>query len=344
MEQDQFVIRPVNDNDLDWLFAIAAGAGPGLTSWPNNKEFVAKRIELVQQSIKQTIDPAQRLFLFVRENIATKERVGVCGIHANVGFHSLFYNYQVSTVVQACTELNLVVEHKIINLVNNFQDASELISFWIHPQFRGKNVARSLSLSRFIYMAQFPTWFGNQVIAEVRGVCNDAGISPFWEAVGRHFFAMDFVRADALTLLHGKQYIADLIAREPIYLDLLAKEAQSVVGKAHPSSQNARHILEDAGLQYNNHIDIFDAGPLLNAELINVKTVRSSRLCKIAKINNKLDQGQDAIIFNTQADARITVGKIATTDNGEVIINDQLAKILQVETSDQVRFVLLGND
>jgi len=36
--------------------------------------------------------------------------------------------------------------------------------------------------------------FGNKIIAEMRGVSNEAGRSPFWESLGRHFFKRNSAR------------------------------------------------------------------------------------------------------------------------------------------------------
>ena len=38
--------------------------------------------------------------------------------------------------------------------------------------------------------------FHDRVVSELRGVVSAEGASPVWEAVGRHFFRMDFSEAD----------------------------------------------------------------------------------------------------------------------------------------------------
>ena len=257
MDQGSYVIRPITHNDFDWLYNSSKIVGAGFTSIQSDQDYLRHRLDIVEKSFAQTIPKEQRIFLFVRENIPSGEIVGLCGIHAKIGYQDIFYNYQISTVSESSKELGIYLEHKILSLVTNFQHASELISFWIHPKYRGQNLSRTLSISRFLFIAQFPDWFGDEIIAEIRGVSDDDGNSPFWEAIGRHFFAMDFKRADSLTLTIGKQYISDLMAHEPIYLDLLSAEAQKVVGVEHTTAGTARYVLESEGFRFNNYIDIF---------------------------------------------------------------------------------------
>jgi arginine N-succinyltransferase len=341
VDQGDFVIRPVRASDFDWLYEISNLVGIGFTSLPHDKVYIARRLEIVEKSFQETIPAEERIYLFVRENLPSGERIGLCGIHDDVGYKDAFYNYQVSTVTQLSKEQNIFIEHKLINVVNNFQTASELISFWMHPTHRGQNLSKSLALSRFLFIAHYPQWFGEEIIAEVRGVCDENGNSPFWEAIGRRFFGMDFKQADALTMTQGKQYIADLVSREPIYLDLLPIEAQKVVGVAHPTAEVAKHFLEEQGFKYNNYIDIFDAGPLLNAERDKIKSVVNSKLVRIGKCVDKQNEGERAMIYNARLDVRITVGKILVIGTDEVQISNRVAKLLNVTVNDTIRYCLL---
>ena len=65
-----------------------------------------------------------------------------------------------------------------------------------------------------------PTRFAPKVIAELRGRLDAEGRSPFWEGLGRHFFAMEYSTADYLTGIGQKSFIAELMpqasgVREP---------------------------------------------------------------------------------------------------------------------------------
>ena len=76
------------------------------------------------------------------------------------------------------------------------------------------------------------------MVSEIRGVLDKRGQSPFWDALGRHFFGIDFAEADRLSIVN-KKFIADLMPDHPIYIPLLPPEAQAVIGKPHAESAKA---------------------------------------------------------------------------------------------------------
>ena len=49
------------------------------------------------------------------------------------------------------------------------------------------------------------------MLAELRGVMDEAGNSPFWDALAGRFFGMSFPEADEFNAIHGTQFIADLM-------------------------------------------------------------------------------------------------------------------------------------
>lgn len=338
MIDDSFIIRPVSLSDLKWFYEVSKKVGVGFTSLVPDKKYLEARLKLAVDSFEQKVPPKQRLYLFVRENLPSREIVGLCGIVACVGYNQAFYNYQISTVRQACEILNISVVHTVLRLVTNYQQASELVSFWIQPEYRGKHISKSLSLCRFLFMAQHPEWFGNEIIAEIRGVCDAIDFSPFWDAVGKYFFAMDFNEADRLTMTAGKQYISDLVPRDPIYYDLLPISAQKVVGIAHNDSHAAKVLLESEGMKFHDHIDIFDGGPLLTAELEHIKTFVNNKLTTVANCLPNINTGMHAILYNNKADARFTTALINVTDSGTIEISEHTAEILGLKNNDQIRY------
>ncbi len=106
-------------------------------------------------------------------------------------------------------------------------------------------------------------------------------MSPFWEAVGRHFFKMDFAEADKLSATTDNQFILDLMPQHPIYVDLLAQDARDVVGKCHKDGEGAQRLLEWEGFTFSNVVDIFDGGPLMSVPRDHIRTLRESKRLKI---------------------------------------------------------------
>ncbi len=139
----------------------------------------------------------------------------------------------------------------------------------------------------------------------------------------RSFFSYAFCRADRLTLATNKQFIADLMPRNPIYVKLLDKTAQEVIGKPHPSTQPALNILLKEGFRYNEYIDIFDAGPTIEAPLKDIKTCAQSRVLPIKGIDDAIES-TPFLISNTSIDFRATLGIIAVNEQEQnLVINTQ---------------------
>ncbi len=141
----------------------------------------------------------------------------------------------------------------------------------------GKGCGRLLSLSRFLYMAAHPKRFASTTIAEMRGHQDEQGISPFWEAIGAHFFKVDFPRADSLSMI-DKKFIRDLMPRYPIYLELLPHDAVEAIGQVHAQTKPALAMLEGEGFRRNSLIDIFDGGPVVECETAKIKAVANSKV------------------------------------------------------------------
>ena len=115
----------------------------------------------------------------------------------------------------------------------------------------------------------------------MRGKLDARGKSPFWEGLGRHFFAMEYSRADYLTGIGQKAFIAELMPRHPVYTTLLPPEARAAIGEVHADTMPARSMLESEGFRYEGYIDIFDAGPTLECFRDNIRAVRQSQVLPV---------------------------------------------------------------
>jgi arginine N-succinyltransferase len=134
-----------------------------------------------------------------------------------------------------------------------------------------------LSKSRLLFIAEFAHLFAAKVIAELRGKLDDNGLSPFWEGLGRHFFAMEYSTADYLTGIGQKAFIAELMPKHPVYVNLLPAAARDAIGAVHVDTSPARAMLEQEGFRYEGYVDIFDAGPTLECFRDTIDAVRRSQ-------------------------------------------------------------------
>ncbi len=336
------LIRPVEERDLDQLHQLAQMTTYGLTTLPKNRETFEKR---VRQSLRafadlNDADPQGQLYLFVMEDTSLQKVVGTCGIVSKVGGFKPFYAFRLETEVQQSKTLGSRHEHRVLHLIKNHDGPTEIGSLFLHPDSRGGGTGRILSLSRFLFIAEYPKLFEHEVIAEMRGVVDETGQSPFWEALGVHFFGIDFPNADMLSLIN-KDFIEELIPRHPVYLDLLSPEAQASVAQVHPNTVPARRLLESEGFVYDYLVDIFEAGPVLHCPQQEIRTVRQSQVLPVVSIESELgERSIVAIVSAKDQYFRVSGGKVIEEDEG-LIIEAQLANDLQVSLGMFVRFAPL---
>lgn len=155
--------------------------------------------------------------MFVLEDSETGTVAGICAIEVAVGLNDPRYNYRVGTLVHASKELNVYNALPTLFLSNDHTGSSELCTLFLDPEWRKEGNGYLLSKSRFMFMAAFRDKFNDKVVAEMRGVIDEHGYSPFWQSLGKRFFSMDFSRADFLCGTGQKAFIAELMPKHPIY-------------------------------------------------------------------------------------------------------------------------------
>ncbi|SUG55368.1 arginine succinyltransferase [Salmonella enterica subsp. diarizonae] len=254
------VIRPVEHADIAALMQLAGKTGGGLTSLPANEATLAARIERALKTWSGEQPKSEQGYVFVLEDSETGEVGGICAIEVAVGLNDPWYNYRVGTLVHASKELNVYNALPTLFLSNDHTGSSELCTLFLDPEWRKEGNGYLLSKSRFMFMAAFRDKFNEKVVAEMRGVIDEHGYSPFWQSLGKRFFSMDFSRADFLCGTGQKAFIAELMPKHPIYTHFLSEEAQAVIGEVHPQTAPARAVLEKEGFRYRHYIDIFDGG------------------------------------------------------------------------------------
>lgn len=334
------VIRPIKGSDFDVLMQCAKESGHGFTSLPVDKEMIQARIDHSKKSFAMNAcSPGNQGYLMVAEDIENGEIAGTTGIEAAVGMDSPFYSYHVNKVVHHSRRLEVHNVVEVLSLGNNYTGLTEICTLFLRPQYRGGLNGKLLSKCRFLMLAQFPEKFSEIIFAEMRGVSDEKGDSPFWAWLKDHFFSIDFILADYLAGTGQKGFIADLMPKLPIYVNLLSDEARAVIGKVHEKTRPALNMLEKEGFTYRGYIDIFDAGPTVECLSYNIDTIRRSFTAKV-KITPH-SSAQDHLISNTRfEDFRATVAKIAVDIEGnQAHLTQEVADALLVDNGDWVRLV-----
>ncbi len=334
------IVRPVRSADLPALIDLARSTGAGLTTLPANEERLAHRVGWAEKAFRGDAERADADYLFVLEDDAGAV-VGISAVAGAVGLREPWYNYRVGLTVSASQELNIHRQIPTLFLANDLTGNSELCSLFLRADQRTGLNGRLLSKARFLFIAEFRELFGDKVIAEMRGMSDENGRSPFWESLGRHFFKMEFSQADYLTGVGNKAFIAELMPKFPLYTCFLSEEARAVIGRVHPDTEPALAMLKAEGFSYQGYVDIFDAGPAIEAETAKIRAVQGSQALVLA-IGTPGDDATPYLVHNRKReDCRITAAP-ARLAAGTLVVDPLTAKRLQLSAGDQVRAVPLS--
>jgi arginine N-succinyltransferase len=335
------VIRAIQAHDLDALIDMARQVGSGMTTLKPDREMLGARVDCAVASFAEAIPPEQRDYMFVLEDTVRGVLAGVCAIKGAVGLTEPFYNYRIGTLVHSSRELDVFTRMDTLYLSNDLTGSTELCSLFLLPEYRTGYNGKWLSKSRFLFIAQFQQLFTEKIIAEMRGFQAEDGTSPFYEGLGRHFFKMDFNHVDGLTALGKKSFIAELMPRQPLYVAYLPQDAQDVIGQVHRSTLPARKLLEQEGMHYEGYIDIFDAGPVLQGRVAELRAVRDSVLA-LAEEGRPEGETEHVLVSNTSlSDFRMVLAQ-ASPGEARIALSAQELSQLHCQAGEQVRTLSLN--
>lgn len=332
------IVRRVQESDLDQLFDLIQKSEYGLTTLKISKQELESRIEKSLFAFGQkSAKPNGQPYVFVMEDLKLGAIVGTCSIYSKIGGFEPMYSYEIKQSHHNSDELDVHKTIDVLHLRAEHNGPTEIGSLFLSPDYWGSGHGRLLSLSRFLFMAEFTERFEEEVIAEMRGVVDRNGKSPLWTALGSHFFQIDFPKAETLTSL-SKKFIADLMPKHPIYIPLLPDEAQAVIGQVHGNTKPALAVLEKEGFSFQNLVDIFDGGPTMHCKLSDIRAVKVSKQGTISNIDSEVENGSQQLISNARLDYKACLGDTFWHE-GEVSIDQISALRLGLKVGDPVRCV-----
>ncbi len=334
------IVRCVREDDLDALFDLIQKSEFGLTTLKISKDELESRIERSLFAFrKKDARPQGQPYVFVMEDLSNGRLVGTCAIYSKTGGFEPLYSYEIKKSIHASEELGVHKEIDTLHLKEQHDGPTEIGSLFLSPDYWGGGHGRLLSMSRFLFLAEFQERFEKKVIAEMRGVVDSNGISPLWSALGSYFFQMDFPKAETLTT-QSKKIIGDLMPKHPIYIPLLPKEAQDVIGKVHSNTEPALAMLIKEGFENRGLVDLFDGGPTVECELENIRAVRESKSGTVGAIEESVGDGKLQLLSNSRLDFRTCLGDVAWNVD-EATIDQVSALRLNLKKGDTIRTVNL---
>jgi arginine N-succinyltransferase len=327
-------VRAVRLDDVDPLFEMISSVTPGLTTLMLDRACLLDRVErshfaFTKKSESQSGEP----YVLVMEDGISGRLIGTSTVYGKTGGYEPFYAYRVLTTTHNSPQLGLYDRKRTsLHLQRIYDGPTEIGSLFLLPEFRGSGRGRLLSLARFALLAQRPQRFANRVIAEMRGRCDAQGVSPFWEAVMRPFFEVDFPVADALSTV-SKPFIEELMPQYPLYVDLMPQAAREVIGQVHPETEPAVKLLTDEGFSTASAaelVDIFDAGPVLQCDAKNIKAVLRCHKYRVALIGEVV-HGTQSIVTSMHQGFRGCLAVVEVgPDNATIHIDQATATTLGV--------------
>jgi arginine N-succinyltransferase len=280
-----FRVRPATGEDFRAFYQMAKLTGGGFTNLPADRDTLIQKLARSQKSFERKEDrQTDDLYVFVLEDPKTGKIRGTCQVFGEVGVEHPFYSYHLSTLTQTSPELGKTFKNQTLTLTNDLEGSSEVGGLFLHPEVRAGGWGGLLARSRYLFMKLHRERFGNRTLAELRGVMDEGGEAPFWDALAGKFFGMTFPEADEFNAVHGTKFIADLMPKTPIYVALLPDGAKAVMGQPHPSGRAALRMLEHEGFVFDRYIDIFDGGPTVTAATDQIRTIRESHAETVTEI------------------------------------------------------------
>lgn len=331
-----FRVRPARGSDFAAIYEMAKLTGGGFTNLPPDRATLVAKLDRSEQSFSREEGGQEGdMYMFVLEDPKQKVVRGTCQVFGQVGVIQPFYSYHLSTLTQSSPELGKTFRNQMLSLTTDLEGSSEVGGLFLHPQSRAGGWGSLLARSRYLFIKQHRERFGERVLAELRGVMDEAGHCPFWDGLAGRFFGMSFPEADEFNAVHGTRFIADLMPRTPIYVALLAEAAQTVMGQPHPSGRAALRMLEEEGFVYDRYIDIFDGGPTVIAPTDRIRTVREATEETVLEVGGGGKQKM-LLASGRLKDFAACCGTAKRVPRKGICIDQQAAELLGVQVGDRI--------
>jgi arginine N-succinyltransferase len=331
-----FRVRRARSGDFQAIYEMAKLTGGGFTNLPADKGALVEKLSRSEAGFARSEDDGSGdLFMFVLENVETGQIRGTCQVFSRVGTQQPFYSYRISTLTQTSRELGRTFRAEMLTLCTDFEGCSEVGGLFLHPAERAGGLGLLLARSRYLFIRQHRARFAGKVLAELRGVIDESGGSPFWDAIAGRFFGMSFQEADEFNATHGTQFIADLMPKTPIYTAMLPESARAVMGVPHPSGRAAMKMLEKEGFSFGGYVDIFDGGPTMSATTDEVRTIREARALVLDEVVEDDEAGPTMMVAaGTLTGFAAAYGRTRVQPDGRVTLNRGAADLLGLTPGD----------
>ena len=272
-----FRIRQSRRDDVDQILEVAEHLDT--VNLPARRDHIERILQLSQASFDATVTVADREYLFVLEDLATKQVIGTSMILAQHGTRRAPHIFfRVENDERYSYTLDRYFVHRVLRIGYNYDGPTEIGGLTLLPAYRGHaaQLGKLLSFTRFLFIRMHRPLFRDHVLSELLPPLEPDGTSRLWEHVGRHFTGLTYQEADLLSK-DNKEFIHALFPDDPIHCELLPAEVSQVIGQVGPETRGVEKMLRRIGFDYAGQIDPFDGGPHFTARTDDITVVAGAR-------------------------------------------------------------------
>lgn len=343
------LLREVQDKDLEGLRELAGI--PGIYNLPKDPKALAEKINQSKRSFSGAEKLKQnRKYIFVAEDLMTNKIMGTSMISSQHGSpKSPHIYFELNKEKRKSRSIKKEVDLETLQLKSLKVGPSEIGGLVVSEEHRNNphRVGRQLSFVRFLYLATHKSEFKKKIIAELLPPLNKKELVPLWEALGKKFTGLTYEEADELCKT-TKEFVFSLFPKGKIYLYLLPSAARNSIGKISPLTQPVYHMLTKIGFKYTRHIDPFDGGPHLWADVEELIPIKKTKKLILEPVSDKA-KDQD-VLRGLVCSINKTKGKFRAVDcearvyRGRLYLESQeqlqlLIKTLKVKPGHKVFFM-----
>lgn len=333
------VQRLCRRQDMGRIQRLVTATRAGKFAVPAAEKKLAELIEASEAAMLDGVTfSGEERYFFVLEDSDSGQLVGCSSIVAAAGFSQPFYTFRNEMFLHASRQLGLHNRIHVLSLCHDLTGHSLLSGLYQLPDQEPSVLALN-ALGRLAFMASHPDRFAESVAVEIAGI-SDGQNAPFWDAVGRHFFAVSYSQAEQIGLTRGRSFLAELMPGYPIYVPMLSDAAQEVIGQVNPASEAVFELLLEQGFETDNYVDIFDGGPVLHARTQSLRSVAASQMA-CADVVAEVPPGRQRWLVSTQrvTDYRACVLQVDWQPGQMLALDRQQAELLKVCQGDALRLL-----
>lgn len=334
-----FLMRQSTLEDLEQILAVAKHLDT--VNLPAQREPIQAILELSEASFAAQVPVAEREYLFVLEELATRQVIGTSMVHAQHGTkRAPHIFFRVEPEERYSYTLDRLFVHQTLRIGYNYNGPTEIGGLILLPAYRGNPSAlgRFLSYARFLFIAMHRPLFREQVVSELLPPLEADGTSLLWEHVGKLFTGLTYQEADRISK-HNKEFITALFPDDPIHTALLPEAVREIIGRVGRETLGVEKMLRRVGFRYANQIDPFDGGPHYVAPTDDISVVRDSRKRRLTIAEGEASHW--GIAAHQAGPFRAICGPMGV-DGEALVLSTAQAKTLGVGAGEDVWTVFAG--